>query len=71
MLARMSMMIEELYDALKEAGATEETAKRAARAIADYESRFNGIESTQRLHTTLLTLIISGTIALILKAFFV
>ena len=39
------MLIEELYEALIEAGATEEKAKAAARAIADYERRFAGMES--------------------------
>ena len=38
------MLIEELYDALIEAGASEAKAKAAARAIADYEKRFGGIE---------------------------
>ena len=38
------MLIEELYDALIEAGASEAKAKAAARAIADYETRFGGIE---------------------------
>src|SRR2546428_4679396 len=38
------MLIEELYDALIEAGASEAKAKAAVRAIADYEKRFGGIE---------------------------
>lgn len=38
-------MIAELYDALKEAGASEEKAKAAAQAIADYERHFVHIES--------------------------
>ena len=37
-------MIIELYDALKEAGASEEKAKDAARAIADHESRFDRVD---------------------------
>lgn len=41
----MSTMIEELYDALKDAGADDEKARRAARAMADYESKFTAIES--------------------------
>ena len=39
------MLIEELYEALIEAGASEEKAKAAARAIADYERCFAGMES--------------------------
>jgi predicted nucleic acid-binding Zn-ribbon protein len=38
-------MITELYDALKEAGASEEKAKAAAQAIADYEKHFVRMES--------------------------
>lgn len=41
----MTTMISELYDALKEAGASEEKAKAAAQAIADYERHFVRIES--------------------------
>ncbi len=41
----MTTMIAELYDALKEAGASEEKAKAAAQAIADYESHFVHIKS--------------------------
>ncbi len=40
----MSMMIAELYDALKDAGASEDAAKKAAKAIADYNSRFDIID---------------------------
>jgi hypothetical protein len=38
-------MILELYDALKDAGASEEKAQAAAKAIADYDSRFSRIEA--------------------------
>ncbi len=41
----MTTMIVELYDALKEAGASDEKAKAAASAIADYEKHFARIES--------------------------
>lgn len=41
----MTTMITELYDALKEAGASEGEAKAAAEAIADYEKHFARIES--------------------------
>jgi hypothetical protein len=42
-------MIFEVYDALKEAGATEEKAKKAAEALAAYENRFNKIEGDLNL----------------------
>jgi capsule polysaccharide export protein KpsE/RkpR len=40
----MSTMIAEVYDALKEAGASEEKAKAAAMALADYRNRFDRID---------------------------
>lgn len=40
----MSTMIFEVYDALKEAGASEDKAKKAAEAVAAYDTRFSTIE---------------------------
>ena len=37
-------MIAEVYDALKEAGASEEKAKAAAKAPADYDKRFDNVD---------------------------
>ena len=37
-------MIAEVYDALKEAGASEEKAKAAAKALADYDKRFDNVD---------------------------
>jgi hypothetical protein len=41
----MSTMITELYDARRDAGAFEEKAKAAAKAKADYDSRFNKVDA--------------------------
>ncbi len=41
----MATMIAEVYDALKEAGASEEKARAAATALASYENRFARLES--------------------------
>lgn len=41
----MSTMIFEVYDVLKEAGASEEKARAAAEAVASYEHRFSKIEA--------------------------
>lgn len=38
-------MVTELYDALREAGASEEKSRRAAEALANYDDRFNRIET--------------------------
>ena len=40
----MTTMIAEVYDALIEAGASEEKARKAAEAIASYDDRFNRID---------------------------
>jgi len=45
----MSTMIFEVYDALKDAGATEDKARKAAEALAAYENRFNNVESDLNL----------------------
>lgn len=41
----MSTLIVELYDALKEAGTSEEKARAAAQALADYQGRFDRLDS--------------------------
>jgi len=61
----MSIMIAELYDALKEAGASEEKSRAAAKALADYESRFNKIDTELQIIKWMLgaSLALSGTVA--------
>lgn len=41
----MSLMISELYDALRDAGASEEKARKAAEALTVHEGRFSKIEA--------------------------
>ena len=41
----MSAIIEEVYDALIDAGASEEKARAAARSIANYDKQFSKIKS--------------------------
>jgi Flp pilus assembly protein TadB len=40
----MPTMISEIYDALKEAGASEEKARRAAEVLASHENRFTHVD---------------------------
>ena len=40
----MSLMVREVYEALLEAGASEEKAVKAAEALASYDTRFDRIE---------------------------
>lgn len=61
----MATMLSEVYDALKEAGATESKARAAAEAIAGYDNRFNRIESTLRLHSWMLTFNVALTVGIL------
>ena len=63
----MSTLIIEVYDAFKSAGVTDEKATAAAKAIADYDNRFNKIESelgTIRGEVSALKMMVGVTIAL-------
>lgn len=65
----MSTMIFEVYDALKDAGATEEKAKKAAESLANYESRFNKVESELTLLKWMVGFNIGLSVAILLKMF--
>jgi hypothetical protein len=72
----MELMIAEVYDALKDAGVSDEKARAAARAIASYESRFadmrnefTEIRGMQRLHSWMLGAIIALLIPILFKVF--
>ena len=72
----MTTLITEVYDALLDAGASEPKARKAAEAIAAYESRFSGIElKMERLDGRLtliqwmLAVLIGGVGTLLVKAF--
>ncbi|HQR82193.1 MAG TPA: hypothetical protein PK283_04710 [Thiotrichales bacterium] len=65
----MSTMIFEVYDALKDAGATEEKAKKAAESLANYESRFNKVESELTLLKWMVGFNVGLSVAILLKLF--
>ena len=72
----MSTMISEVYDALKEAGASEEKARKAAEAIASAENRFSRIEGElialrgeQNLLKWMLGFNLAMTVAVLWKVF--
>ncbi len=56
--------------ALIEAGASQEKSRAAAKAIADYDSRFNKIESDLLVLKWMMGLILAGVLSLVMKAFF-
>ncbi|MBT4330036.1 MAG: integrase [Gammaproteobacteria bacterium] len=70
-------MVAELYDALIDAGASEEKARTAARAMADYNSRFDQIDQKLaeingkiNLIQWMLALVIVASVTPTLKALF-
>ena len=67
----MGMMIAEVYEALKEAGASDGKAKAAAESLANYENRFGKIEADLLVMKWMLGVVIAGIISLVVKAFIV
>jgi hypothetical protein len=72
----MMTMISELYEALKEADVSDATARKAAEAVAAYETRFASLElKIERMDGRLtliqwmLALLIGGVASLVLTAF--
>lgn len=65
----MSTMITELYDALKDAGASEEKAKAAATAMANYDSRFSKIEADLLVLKWMLGFVLAGVVSIVAKSF--
>lgn len=66
----MATMISEVYDALMEAGASQEKARKAAEALASYESRFSRVEADLLLLKWMTGFIVAGVSGLVIKAFF-
>ena len=65
----MTTMIAEVYDAFLAAGTPEDKARAAARAIADYESRFSRIGADLLVLKWMTGAVIAGIVSLVIKAF--
>jgi len=63
------MIIEEIYDALLEAGASKEKARAAARAMTNYETRISKIESRLTLLEWMIGFNLAMTIAILFRVF--
>jgi hypothetical protein len=63
------MIIEEIYDAFIEAGASEEKALKAARAMANYETRISKIESDLSLLKWMVGFNLAMTVAILFRVF--
>ena len=66
----MATLLVEVYDAFKDAGASEEKARAAASAIANYENRFNKLEADLLVLKWMVGAILAGVVSLVMKAFF-
>ncbi len=65
------MMIAEVYEALKEAGASDGKAKAAAESLANYKNRFGKIEADLLVLKRMMGVVIAGIMSLVVKAFVV
>lgn len=66
----MTTMIAEVYEALKEAGASDGKATAAAKAIAEHENRFSRIEADLLVLKWMVGAILAGVASLVVKTFF-
>jgi hypothetical protein len=62
-------MISEVYDALKEAGASDEKARRAAEAVATYDHRLAKVDSDLGLLKWMVGVNIALSVAIIARLF--
>ncbi len=65
-----SIMLSSIYDALKEAGASEEKARKAAEDVANYESDMSDIKSELRLLRWMVAYVVALVTGLAIKTFF-
>ena len=65
----MALMLAEVYEALIEAGASEDKAKKAAEAVAAYDNRPAAIERKLEVHTYMLGTIIMIALGILWKVF--
>ena len=65
----MSTIIVEVYDALKEAGASDEKARAAAQTLANYDNRFSKIEADLLVLKWMVGFILAGVASLVVKTF--
>ena len=64
----MTAIVKEVYDAFIEAGVSENKSSEAAKAIANYDNKFNKIESNLLLLKLMVALVIVVEILPILKS---
>ena len=62
-------MLVELYDALKDAGASEDKARAAAKSIADYDRRFSKVDADLLVITWMIAATFAAAFGAFLKSF--
>ena len=65
----MAMMMGNLYSALKQAGADDDNARRAAEEVATYDARMNTIENRLSVLTWMVGTNVALTLAIVGKLF--
>ncbi len=65
----MSTIIVEVYEAFLSAGAPEEKAKAASKALAEHENRFTKIEADLLVLKWMVGASMAGIVSLVIKAF--
>ena len=66
----MSAIVKEVYDAFREAGVSEEKATEAAKAIADFDTRFAKLEADLLVLKWMVGLVIVAEVLPLLKSLF-
>ena len=66
----MAVMLAKTYEALKDAGASDEKAREAAEEIAGFENRSASIENRLIRVEVLITIVLTGVVSLVVKTFF-
>ncbi|MDE0145191.1 MAG: hypothetical protein OXL95_04915 [Nitrospira sp.] len=66
----MAVMLAKTYEALKDAGASDDKAREAAEEIAGFESRLASIENRLIRVEVLITIVLTGVVSLVVKTFF-
>lgn len=65
----MSLIVAEVYDALRAVNVPEDKARKAAEALAGYEPQLADIRSDLRLLKWMVATTLAGVLSLVLKAF--
>ena len=66
----MSVIVKEVYDAFREAGVSEEQSTEAAKAVADFDTRFAKLEADLLVLKWMVGLVIAAEVLPLLKALF-